>query len=120
MSFKVKHWQDPVNLVLGLWMLVSPWALAFQSEATPMWNSVVLGILIAAVALFALIQVSAWEEWANAVFGAWLFLSPWILGFSGLFAAMLNAVIVGFLVFALALWTLGTDKDIGGWWSPAH
>jgi hypothetical protein len=118
MSFKMKHWQDSVNLVLGLWMLVSPWLLAFQAEAKPMWNSVILGILIAAVALYALFQVFAWEEWANAVFGAWLLVSPWVLGFSGV--AMLNAVIVGVLVLALALWALGTDKDIGGWWSPAH
>jgi hypothetical protein len=33
---------------------------------------------------------------------------------------MLNAVIVGVVVLALAIWALGTDKDIGGWWSPAH
>jgi uncharacterized membrane protein len=118
MSLKVKHWQDSVNVVLGLWMLISPWVLAFQAQTTPMWNSVILGILIAAVALYALFQVFAWEEWANAVFGAWLVISPWVLGFSGV--AMLNAVIVGALVLALALWALGTDKDIGCWWSPAH
>jgi hypothetical protein len=52
--------------------------------------------------------------------GAWTLISPWVLGFSGLFAAMLNAVIVGAAVLLLAIWTLGTDKDIGGWWSPAH
>jgi hypothetical protein len=26
-------------------MIASPWVLAFQAEATPMWNSVVLGVL---------------------------------------------------------------------------
>lgn len=120
MSMKVKHWQDAVNLVVGLWMIASPWALAFQAEARPMWNSIILGILIGAVAFYALFEVFAWQEWANVLFGAWLVLSPWILGFSGLFAAMLNAVIVGVLVVAMALWALGVDKDIGGWWHPAH
>ena len=56
----------------------------------------------------------------NAVFGVWLIISPWLLGFSDLFAAMLNTVIVGAAVLILAVWALGTDKDIGGWWSPAH
>jgi hypothetical protein len=116
----VKHWQDPVNLVLGLWLLVSPWALRYAGEAGPMWNAVIVGTLIGVVALYALFRVFAWEEWANAVFGAWMVISPWVLGFSGSFAAMLNAVIVGVVVFALAIWALGTDKDIGGWWSPAH
>jgi hypothetical protein len=48
-----------------------------------------------------------------------LIISPWVLGFSGMAAAMWNAVIVGAVVGILALWALGTDKDIGGWWSPA-
>jgi hypothetical protein len=119
MAMNVKHWQDPVNLVLGLWMLVSPWVLAYQAETNPTWNAVALGILIAASALVALFRVMAWEEWVNLAFGVWLVTSPWVLGFAGLAVAMWNAVIVGVVVAALALWALGTDKDIGGWWSPA-
>jgi hypothetical protein len=120
MSMKIKHWQDPVNLVIGLWMIAAPWLLAFQAETRPMWNAVILGVVIAAVALYAMFHVFAWQEWANAVFGAWLVVSPWVLGFSGLYAAMLNAVVAGAVVLALAVWALATDKDIGGWWSPAH
>lgn len=119
MAMTVKHWQDPVNLVLGLWMLASPWALSHQTEMTPTWNAVILGILIAAAALVALFRVMAWEEWVNLALGVWLVISPWILGFSGLATAMWNAVIVGAVVAVLALWAAGTDKDIGGWWSPA-
>jgi hypothetical protein len=43
-----------------------------------------------------------------------------VLGFTGLYAAMVNAVVAGAVVLALAIWALATDKDIGGWWSPAH
>lgn len=120
MSMKVKHWQDPTNLVAGLWMIVSPWVLAYQPESRPMWNAVVLGALIAAVAFTALYRAFAWQEWVNAVLGLWLIVSPWVLGFAGLQAAMANAVIVGAVVAALAIWALGTDRDIGGWFSPAH
>ena len=119
MSMTVKHWQDPVNLVLGLWMVISPWILAHQGEAGPTWNAVTVGVLIAALALFELFKVKAWEEWTSMALGAWLVISPWVVGFSTLGAAMWNAVIVGLAVALLALWALGTDKDIGGWWSPA-
>ena len=119
MSMSIKHWQDPVNLILGLWLVISPWALNFQAEANPTWNAVILGVVIAAVALFALFQVKAWEEWVNLVLGIWLIISPWIIGFSGVVTAMWNAVIVGAVVALLALWALATDKDIGGWWSQA-
>ena len=120
MSMKVKHWQDSGNLIVGLWLLASPWVLAYQAEARPMWNSVIFGILIAGVAFYALFQVFAWQEWANAAFGAWLIASPWSLGFTGLSTITLNAVITGAVVLVLAVWALGTDKDIGGWWSAAH
>ncbi len=120
MSMKIKHWQDPANLVIGLWMIAAPWALAYQAEARPMWNSVIVGVLIAAAALYAMYQVFAWEEWTNVVLGAWLVVSPWLLGFGSLYAAMVNTVVAGAVVLVLAFWALATDKDIGGWWSPAH
>jgi hypothetical protein len=119
MAMTVKHWQDPTNVILGAWMLASPWVLRYQGEMNPTWNAVILGILIAAVAVFALFRVMAWQEWANVALGLWLAVSPWILGFSALVPAMWNALIVGCVVAALALWALATDKDIGGWWSPA-
>lgn len=117
---RVKHWQDPVNLVLGLWMIVAPWVLAFQSDSIATRNSVVLGVLIAVAAVYALVRVFAWEEWANLLFGVWLVISPWVLGFSDIQAAAGNAVIVGLVVAVFALSALGNDRDIGGWWSPAH
>lgn len=119
MSASVKHWQDPVNLVLGVWLAVSPWALSHQTEMTPTWNAVIVGALIAALALFEFFKLMAWEEWASVALGAWLVVSPWILGFVGLTAAQWNAVLVGAAVAVLALWVLGTDKSIGGWWTPA-
>lgn len=43
-----------------------------------------------------------WQDWANMAFGILLAASPWLLGYRGLEAATMNAVIVGFLVFALS------------------
>ena len=120
MSVNVKHWQDPVSVIAGLWLAVSPWVLAYQTETRPMWNAVILGGLIALIALYALYRVFAWEEWANLLLGVWLLVSPWVLGFSALQVITLNAVIVGALVGALAFWALATDRDIGGWFSAAH
>jgi hypothetical protein len=55
--------------------------------------------------------VKAREERVDLVLR--LAISPWMLGFSGIVAAMSNAVIIGDVVAVLALWALGTDKDIG-------
>jgi len=52
------------------------------------------------------------EEWVNLVLGAWLLVSPWVLGFSTATALMWNAVLIGALIVVSASWALG--KEQGG------
>lgn len=47
-----------------------------------------------------------WQDWVGLVLGAWLFFSPWILGYSAASVAAGNAYILGiatFVFFAIAL-----------------
>ncbi len=119
---QMKHWQDPVNAVLGAWLILSPWALGFQDNRTIMGNAVIVGVLLLAAALGAIFAPSAWEEWTEGALGLWLAVSPWVLGFSANQNAMMNAVITGLVILALALWVLATDKDYSAWLPdrPAH
>jgi hypothetical protein len=43
------QWEEWLNLLLGLWVLVSPWALGFQGT-TAAWVHIVVGIHVAALA----------------------------------------------------------------------
>ncbi len=99
----MQRWQDWANLVLGVWLILSPWLLGFSGTPTAMWNAVLVGVVAGLMALMHLRGGPMWEEWVSVVLGVWLILSPWILGFSGMGNAMWNAVIVGLLVGALAL-----------------
>lgn len=92
------------NLVLGVWLAVSPWALSYASQSTPAWNAHAVGVVIAVAALASLVAFQVWEEWVNAALAVWLIVSPYILGFSGQVAAFWNQLIVGVLVGALAIW----------------
>ncbi len=44
----------------------------------------------------------AWEDWVDMVLGAWLAISPWILGFTDSGPATRNALIVGVAVAVLS------------------
>lgn len=112
---QVKHWQDAVNAVLGVWLVLSPWALGFQADAMAMSNAVVVGVLLAAAALGAIFVPRAWEEWTEGVLGLWMLVSPWLLGYSSHGPAMRNAVVTGIAIVALAAWTLATDKEYSAW-----
>jgi hypothetical protein len=47
------EWEEWANLVLGLWLIVSPWLLQFAANVSAMWTHVVVGVLVAAVAAWA-------------------------------------------------------------------
>ena len=112
---QLKHWQDPLNALIGIGVMLSPWALGFQDENVMMANAVVVGLALVAVGMGAIFVPRAWEEWTEGALGLWLIASPWALGFSTHRTAMLGAVIAGIVVAALALWTLLIDKDYSGW-----
>ena len=117
----MKHWQDPLNVLLGVWLAVSPWILGFQDQMTPTANGVVIGLALISAALGAIFMPRAWEEWTEGLLGLWMVISPWVLGFSGQMDAMRNAVVSGIVVLGLALWVLITDKDYMSWRSrSAH
>jgi hypothetical protein len=46
-------WEEWLNLIVGLWVLVSPWVLGFQGT-TAMTVHVVIGILVAVLAAIEL------------------------------------------------------------------
>ncbi|ESY79122.1 hypothetical protein X740_18780 [Mesorhizobium sp. LNHC221B00] len=43
-------YEEWANLAVGLWTLVSPWALGFSGLAAAMWAHVIVGIIVAALA----------------------------------------------------------------------
>jgi hypothetical protein len=43
------EWEEWLNLVVGLWALVSPWVLDF-ANTTAMWVHIVIGVIVAVVA----------------------------------------------------------------------
>lgn len=45
-----------VNFVLGLWLIISPFALGFSSLATAMGNALIVGVLVALFGIWAASQ----------------------------------------------------------------
>lgn len=116
---KNADWENVVNLVLGVWLFVSPWSVphgAMTSAAVAAdWNFWIVGIIVAVSAGMALQDIKPWEEWLDLVLGVWMFLSPWILGFSKHNALFINALIVGGIITvlsALALQVVGQRRAV--------
>jgi len=104
---KNRRWQDMAMLILGLWLLVSPFILPFKSYTDiAALNSYVFGVGVMLFAAIALAWPKLWEEQVNMALGIWLILAPYVLGFQAETAAMVNHFIIGVLIVADALWAV--------------
>ena len=50
-------WEEWVTLVLGAWLLVSPWFLGFNAGSVLTWNTVLIGIVVTVCAAWAITEV---------------------------------------------------------------
>ena len=113
-----------VNVLLGCWLIASPWIFGYTFNASGFWNSIVAGALIAILAAgrFSSPRSSTASSWINLLLGLWTIASPWIYGYAANRAAMWNCIAVGIVVAALASWS-GRETAIeqhGATMTPAH
>lgn len=109
------------NIVLGLWLVAVPFVYDVATSAA-MWNAVVMGLIIAAVAGFdfELLReggpASRGGAWTNAVLGLWVLAAPFVvvteLGVTG--GALANHVLVGLIVAAASVYVavMGTSERL--------
>ena len=118
-QFKLKRWQDQVILLLGLWLIVSPWALGYAQGSPQMINALVSGLVIAVLAAFDLYKTYFWAVIVNLLVGVWVAVSPWVLRLADQGAVLWNCLIAGVAVVVLALWELRTDPELHKHWPGA-
>jgi hypothetical protein len=113
-------WASWINMLLGIWLIVSPWVLNYSNTSTnATWNSVILGIAVLVLAWLGGTMSSAVPCWWNVVLGIWMVLSPYILRFDRMQTAAVNAYALGVVVAVLAL-VAGLAKMPPTTAHPAH
>ena len=58
-----KFWQEAANLVLGIWLILSPWILEFSAHAPARNSTLVAGIVVAGIALWAMLVDIDVRQW---------------------------------------------------------
>jgi SPW repeat-containing protein len=99
-----------INVLLGIWVIVSPYVLQVAHYPRALWNNVVCGVVIT---LLASIRALAPEQrgwsWTNMCIGGWIIISPSLLGFTNTIAFW-NNLILG-VIIATAAWANATTKS---------
>lgn len=97
------------SLMLGTFLIITPWYLGFTEERVPSWNAWASGGAVVALSLLALARVHDWLEYLTAAIGLWLCGAPWALGFEGQIPAAWSHTGFGFALMISAfaeLWRL--------------
>ncbi|MDQ2666660.1 MAG: NAD-dependent epimerase/dehydratase family protein [Gemmatimonadota bacterium] len=107
-------WPHFANMVLGLWLITSVFALDYRS--TPLQVSdLVSGALVIVLAMLSLSQrplVRFWAPWANSFVGLWLLFAPLVF-WAPTAAVYSNDTLVGALVIVFAILAPGMPMAAG-------
>lgn len=95
------RWSQIPLLVLGLWLIVSPFSFGYRSVPL-IWSDVISGILVTSLAVIAFRTGRAWAAWANTFVGLWLAFAPLIFWAPDA-AAYANDTLAGMLVIVFAV-----------------
>ncbi|MGB9052313.1 MAG: SPW repeat protein [Pseudolabrys sp.] len=110
---RIQHWQDAASLVLGVWLVLSPFALGFAGAAV--WITIVLGLCVILFAVEGFVIPSYLEEWGEILLGLALVVAPWTVGYESV-SATVSSMVSGTLVIFFGAWELMTDRDFTTWW----
>ncbi len=102
-----------INVLLGIWVIISPFLLSFSEISSAMWCNVATGAVVGIIGLIRAspLQQREWS-WTNVVLGIWLIASPFVLDFFDQ-VALWNNVLVGIMI-ALVAWANATRNAPAG------
>ena len=109
---KYAGWRDAIELVLAVWLLVSPFVLGFFPIGHASMIAFLIGSIILCTAMLGISTEQPWEEWITFAFALLLIASPWLLSYSFSVIATVNALATGSLLVIVSLFTIKHDYEI--------
>jgi hypothetical protein len=58
-----RPWEEAINVLLGICLLVSPWLVGYDGQPVPTANAVVVGALVSAFGLWSTLGEAAIRKW---------------------------------------------------------
>ncbi|MBQ5949457.1 SPW repeat protein [Massilia sp. ST3] len=117
LHYSAKRWQDQVILLIGVWLVISPWVFNYPISSPPAVNATIAGIIMAVLAAFDLYKTYVWAVLLNVVAGIWVTVSPWLVGAIPDRAMTASLLVSGMATVVLGVWELRSDPELHSQWT---
>jgi hypothetical protein len=116
LHYSTRRWQDQLILLMGVLLMISPFALGYPSTSPPALNAYIAGAIMAILATFDLYRTYVWAVLINLVVGVWVAVSPWLIGLVQDPPMTWTLLVIGVATVVLAVWELRTDPELHAQW----
>jgi hypothetical protein len=117
MHLSSRRWQDQLMVLIGVWLFVLPWVYDYPGTSPSAVNAYVAGAIIALLAAFDLYETYVWAVVLNIVVGAWVALSPLLVGTLRDPAMSWSLLAAGIATIVLGWWELRSDPELHEQWT---
>jgi hypothetical protein len=107
-----RNLDDVAELGVAAWLVVSPFLLGYSARVDATLTAVMVGAILALTTQLAIARPANWEEYSNLVLAAVLIASPFVFGFSAMFAATINAIATGIVLGVLCIVGLVQQRSL--------
>lgn len=107
-----RTWEDWLAIALAVSIALAPWIVDQSAVGAVVVNAAVAGLVILLLAELDLVATRRWAEFGQLAVGAWVAVSPAVLGYGGALGVWhVAAGVLVMLLAALELWqTRGSQK----------
>jgi sulfite exporter TauE/SafE len=107
-SLNEARYSSGLNVLLGIWIIASPFILTFTDNSSALWNDIIVGAVVLILGLVRLssTRMTSWASWVNLILGLWMVVAPYVLTYSDITNALWNNIVLGIAVAILAAWSI--------------
>lgn len=105
-------WEDCLSMALGTLIVLTSWLIGDGGSQIVAVNTVMVGILVLALAASEFVDLRRWEESLETACGLWLIASPFVFGYADAGTLRYWHFVLGIAVVLLAVLELRQDWEL--------